>query len=51
MPHSWLVVFQHGFADEWLGLRLTNILVHIPGRQTVTGLDQYCHLFWLLSLF
>ena len=32
MPHSWLVVFQHGYADDWLGLRLTNILVHTLGR-------------------
>ena len=51
MLHSWLEVFQHGYADDWLGLRLTNILVHTLGIQTVTGLGRYCHLFGLLSLF
>ena len=29
--HSWIEVFQHGYADDWLGLRLTNILVTFSG--------------------
>ena len=55
-PHSshvnWLMnkVFQHSYADDWLGLRLTNILVHTFCIQTVTGLGRYCHLF-LAALF
>lgn len=36
MFHRWLIIFQHRYADDWLGLHFT------------THLERHYHVFWLL---